>query len=173
MRRVTFGVACSLDHYIARPDHGVDWLLWNDEVAALSASYWETIDTVVMGRKTYEVAVRSGTPVYPGVKNIVFSRTMDRAAHEDIQIVAGDPGPFMADLKAQKGAGICVMGGGELANALFEANLIDEVGLNLHPLLLGQGIPLFHRMTKTIELKLLETQVLKTGCVYLKFRVIS
>ena len=60
MRKVTFGGANSLDNYLARPDHAVDWLLWGDEAAAIMADYWMTIDTVLMGRKTYEVAVRSG-----------------------------------------------------------------------------------------------------------------
>jgi len=61
MRHVTFGVGNSVDNFIARPDHAVDWLLWDKEVAAVSAAFWKTIDTVVMGRKTYEIAVKSGT----------------------------------------------------------------------------------------------------------------
>jgi len=60
VRKVTFGGANSLDNYLARPDHAVDWLLWGDEAAAVMADFWKTIDTVLMGRKTYEVAVRSG-----------------------------------------------------------------------------------------------------------------
>ena len=60
MRKVTFGVANSLDNYIARKDDAVDWLLWNDEVKTFIADFWKTIDTVLMGRKTYEVALRHG-----------------------------------------------------------------------------------------------------------------
>jgi dihydrofolate reductase len=74
MRTVTFGGANSLDNFLARPDHAVDWLRWGDEVAEITAAYWKTIDTVLMGRKTYEVARASGvTGGYPGVRNIVFS----------------------------------------------------------------------------------------------------
>ncbi|MBI3004770.1 MAG: hypothetical protein HYY49_05075 [Ignavibacteriales bacterium] len=58
MRKVTFGVGNSLDNYIARSNHDVDWLSWNNEVASISAEFWKTIDTVVMGRKTYEVGQR-------------------------------------------------------------------------------------------------------------------
>ena len=78
MRKVTFGGANSLDNYFARPDHAVDWLLWGEEAAAVMADYWKTIDTVLMGRKTYEVAVRMGQGggAYPGVKTYVFSRTL-------------------------------------------------------------------------------------------------
>jgi len=55
MRKVTFGGANSLDNMLARPDHAVDWLLWCDEAHAVMADYWQKIDTVLMGRKTYHL----------------------------------------------------------------------------------------------------------------------
>jgi dihydrofolate reductase len=66
---------------------------------------------------------------------------------------------------------ICLMGGGELARSFFEAGLIDEVGFNIQPVLLGSGIPLFHEMTRQIDLKLLECRPFKNGCVLVKYRV--
>jgi dihydrofolate reductase len=63
------------------------------------------------------------------------------------------------------------MGGGELARSLFEADLIDEIGLNIHPVLLGRGIPLFHSMTRPIDLELKECRAFKNGCVYVTYRV--
>jgi len=59
MRKVTFGGANSLDNFIARTDGAVDWLLWGDEAAVMSA-FWKSIDTVVMGRKTYEAGLKQG-----------------------------------------------------------------------------------------------------------------
>src|SRR5262245_6244605 len=158
MRKVTFGVANSLDNYIARENHEVDWLFWNGEVASISSEFWKTVDTVVMGRKTYEVALKSGTTSYPGVKNYVFSRTMKTSADQHVEIVSEDAVDFMRKLRDQQGKGICVMGGGEIAHSLFEANLIDEIGVNIHPVLLGSGIPLFIRMEKQIDLELLESK---------------
>jgi len=78
MRKVTFGGANSLDNYFARKDDAVDWLMWSNEAASVMKDFWKTIDTVVMGRRTYEVALRlgAGGGAYPGVKNYVFSRTM-------------------------------------------------------------------------------------------------
>lgn len=171
MRHVTFGVANSLDNFIARKDHAVDWLLWGKEVASITAAYWKTIDTVVMGRKTYEVAAKMGTTAYPGVKNYVFSRTMQESPDERVEIVSGDPAGFVRTLKRRKGKGICVMGGGELANALFEADVIDEVGFNIHPVLLGSGIPLFLPMTRQVNLELLECKPFTNGCVFVRYRV--
>jgi len=74
-------------------------------------------------------------------------------------------------LKRAKGKGICLFGGGELAKSLFEAGLIDEVVLNIHPVLLGSGIPLFHEMKRQIDLDWLDCKVLKGGYVVVSYRV--
>ena len=58
MRKVTYGGATSLDNYLARKDDAVDWLMWSDQAASVMTDYWTTIDTIVMGRKTYDVSVR-------------------------------------------------------------------------------------------------------------------
>jgi dihydrofolate reductase len=173
MRKVTFGGANSLDNFIARPDHAVDWLLWGKEAAAIMKDYWKTIDTVLMGRKTYEVALQHGQGGggYAGTKTYVFSRTLENGVDDSVAIVRTDAAQFVRDLKAQDGKDICLMGGGELARSLFEAGLIDEIGFNIHPVLLGSGIPLFHPMSRQIDLDLLECRALSNGCVYVTYRV--
>jgi dihydrofolate reductase len=173
MRKVTFGGANSLDNYIARPDHAVDWLLWGKEAAAVMADYWKTIDTVLMGRKTYEVSVRSGHGggSGSGIKTYVFSRTLPEGSDGGVTIIRRDVAEFVRELKEQPGKDICLMGGGELARPLFEAGLIDEIGFNIHPVLLGSGIPLFHPMSHQIHLELLECRAFKNGCVYVTYRV--
>jgi dihydrofolate reductase len=171
MRKVTFGGANSLDNCFARKDDAVDWLLWGEEVRSITETFWETIDTVVMGRRTYEVALRSGMSSYPGVKNYVFSRTLKESPDKKVEIISDDAAEFVRTLKAQAGKDICVMGGGLLAKSLFEASLIDEIGLNIHPVLLGSGIPLFHEMNHQIDLELLDCKPFKNGCVYVSYRV--
>jgi dihydrofolate reductase len=171
MRKVVFGGANSLDNFFARKDHTVDWLLWNEEVAAISSENWQRFDTVIMGRKTYEAALRMGMTAYPDVKNYVFSRTMKEAPNEDVEIVSTDVAEFVSELKASDGKDICVAGGGDLARSLFEADLIDEIGCNIHPVLLGSGIPLFYEMKRQIDLELIDCRVLKTGCVYVTYGV--
>jgi dihydrofolate reductase len=165
-------VANSLDNCIARPDEAVDWLMWSDEVTAIMADYWKTIDTIVMGRKTYEFALRSGHGAgYPGMKTYVHSRTLPEGGVGDVIIIRGDAAEFICVLKEQAGKDICLLGGGELARSLFEAGLIDEIGCNIHPVLLGSGIPLFHPMSRQINLELKECRPLKNGCVYVLYRV--
>ena len=171
MRKVTFGGASSLDNYIARKDDSVDWLLWSDEAGEIMREYWKTIDTIVMGRRTYEVAARSGSKGgYSGVKTYVFSRTIKKASTTKLKFVSEDAASFVRRLKEEEGKDICVMGGGVLAKSLFEAGLIDEVGLNIHPVLLGSGIPLFYEMPLQIDLELVKCQQLTNGCVVVTYR---
>jgi dihydrofolate reductase len=172
MRKVTFGGANSLDNYFARKDHAVDWLRWSDEAAAVTADYWQSIDTVLMGRKTFEVAHRQNRgqkSPFPGIQVYVFSRTLSTAP--GATLVSNDACEFVRDLKSKPGREICLMGGGELARPMFEAGLIDEVGFNIHPVLLGSGIPLFHEMNRQIDLELLECKPFKNGCVFVRYRV--
>ncbi len=179
MRKVTFGGANSLDNYFAREDGSVDWLLWSDEVTEIMKDYWPRIDTFVMGRKTYGVAVdsaprskkkRAKNP-YGDIKTYVFSRTLKPGKRDGAEFVSSDPGEFVRELKNQDGKEICIMGGGELANQLLEAGVIDEIGFNIHPVLLGSGVPLFHKMSRQIDLELIECRPLKNGCVYVMYKV--
>jgi dihydrofolate reductase len=174
-RKVTFGGACSLDGFFARKDDSVDWLMWSDEAGEIMQDYWKTIDTVVMGRKTYEVGLKmtkgKGNP-YSGFKSYVFSRTLKPgAAAGSTEVIASDAVAFVRKLKRERGKDICVMGGGELAHALLEGGVIDEMGFNLHPVMLGEGVPLFHEMKRQIDLELLDCQRFKNGCVYVLYRV--
>lgn len=172
MRKVTFGGANSLDNFIARKDNSYDWLLWNKEVAQILKDYWKTIDTVVMGRRTYEVSEGTGGGgSQPGVKTYVFSRTIKKRSSKKLTFVAEDAADFVRRLKEEDGKDICVLGGGVLAKSLFEADLIDEIGFNIHPVLLGSGIPLFYEMSRQIDLELKKCQQLSNGCVFLSYEV--
>lgn len=174
MRKITFGVANSLDNFIARKDGAVDWLMWSNEVMEIMSDFWKKIDTVLMGSKTYSVAVEKSKGKknpYPDIKTYVFSRTLRAEEHRDVTIVSENAVEFVRKLKSEAGKEICVMGGGEFAKSLFDAELIDEIGFNIHPVLLGSGIPLFLEMNRQIDLELIESKQLKTGCIYVLYRV--
>lgn len=174
MRKVVFSVANSLDDYIARPDGAVDWLLFSDDVQQEMARFWKTVDTVVMGRKTYEAALELGggsVPTFPGVHTYVVSRTFDEVDDESTTVIADDVVDFVRRLKGQDGKDIFFMGGGETAKPLFEADLIDEVHLCVHPVLLGRGVPLFRALDRQVDLELTECRAVELGCVLLTYRV--
>ena len=173
MRKVVFGGANSLDNFIARPDHKVDWLMWSKEAGEVMKGHWQRFDAFLLGRKTYEVATGGGKGGggSASVKSYVFSRTLERVAGKGATLVREDAGALVRELKRQPGKDICLMGGGELARSLFEAGQIDEIGFNIHPVLLGRGVPLFHAMERQIDLELLECRPFSNGCVYVTYRV--
>lgn len=171
MRKVTLGLAPSLDNFIARKDGACDWLTWDEETAAISSAYLQTVDTFLIGRKTYEVMLASGATSYPGFRNCVFSRTLQSSDDPNVELIAEEAAAFVRRLKNEAGRGICVYGGGALARSLFHANLIDELVLNIHPVLLGSGIPLFYEMEQQIELELLEAKRLQHGKLLVTYRV--
>ena len=124
-----------------------------------------------MGRKTYEAAAKMGGGAYPNVENFVFSRTLTKIENPKVELVTDDAATVVAAWKGRNGKNICVMGGGDLASALFNADLIDEVGLNIHPVVLGSGIPMFPKVQRQIDLALIESRPLQGGCVYVLYRV--
>jgi len=171
MRKVTFGGGNSLDNYIAGADEAIDWLRWSDDAAAITAASWKGVDAMLMGRKTFEFAQRmGGGPATPGIRTYVFSRTLD-SVPEGAELVREDAADFVRRLKGEPGGDIIVMGGGELGSALLEAGLVDEVGLNVHPILLGGGTPLFRPLGRRVELALVEARAIARGCVLLRYRV--
>ena len=171
MRKVTYGVGCSLDGFIARSDETVDWLQWSKDVERISSAFWRTLDTVLMGRRTYEVAVAAGTRSYPGVRSLVFSRTLRPEDFPEVEIHAGDAVEHVEQLKNSAGRGVAVMGGGRLASSLLNKGLIDEIGVNVHPILLGSGIPFLSGLRREIALELKHTESLSHGCIYLLYAV--
>jgi dihydrofolate reductase len=173
MRTVTYGAACSLDGFIAAADGAIDWLHFSRDVQETVAAYWKTVDAVVMGRRTWEVAAGQGGAGggSPGVATYVCSRTLPAIERPGVTLVSSDAAEFVRELKGQPGRGICVMGGGELARSLLAAGVVDEVGLNIHPVLLGQGVPLFRDPGHRVPLELIECRTIDGGCVLATYRV--
>jgi dihydrofolate reductase len=171
MRKVVFSVANSVDNFIADEDGGVDWLLDSADANVFLEELFEPIDAVVMGRKTYEFAVAHGMDAYPGVKNYVLSTTLDPARHDKVTVVNEDTAALVRRLKEEDGGDIFIVGGADIARKCFEAGLIDEFSINIHPRLLGKGAPLFLAMDEQVELELIECRAIEHGCVILIYRV--
>lgn len=179
MRKVIYGGATSLDQFLAREDGSVDWLIFDAEAMEIMKEMWPRFDCIVMGRKTWSTSTENvseedlemAKKMYAGMRTVIFSRTLETGTRDGYEVVNTDPGEFVRELKQQNGKDIMVMGGGELANELFEAGVIDEVGCSIHPVLLGSGIPAFHKMTRQIDLELLDCKRMKNGCIYALYRV--
>ena len=173
MRKVIFGVACSLDGFIAGPDGAIDWLCFSDEVQTIMSDIFDATDTLVFGRKTYEMGKEMGHPMQPGMKNYVCSSTLDPNADDAVTVVSEDAAKFVEKLKHEDGKNICIMAGGSLGSALLQAGVIDELGLNIHPILLGSGVPLFQAMKVLPALELVSSRKIAHGCVCVNYRVLA
>ncbi|HEY0872853.1 MAG TPA: dihydrofolate reductase family protein [Vicinamibacterales bacterium] len=173
MRKVVFGGAMSLDGFIAGPNGEYDWIVMDPDVdfAALMARF----DTFLIGRRTYEVMRRMGdaAPPAPGIQNIVFSRTL-RPEDCPGALLSHDAEGFVRDLRSRPGKDIALFGGGELFRSLLSAGLVDEVSVNVVPVLLGGGIPLLPPPANRARLALRTHRVYeKTGTVALEYDILA
>lgn len=169
MRTVSYAVATSIDGYIAERGEAMDWLRWSEDAAAINATTWAGVDTILMGRTTFDFAQRGGGS-FNGLKTYVFSRSMSRSP-EGTELISEDAVPFVRSIKTQEGGGIILMGGGELAAALFEGGVVDELILNIHPLLFGAGTRLISRLAHQVELELVDSRPLQLGCLFARYRL--
>ena len=171
-RRLRYGVAVSLDGFIAGPKGEYDWIVM-DSAIDFAAMYRE-YDTAVMGRKTYDVAVALGgepATLMPGIEVIVFSKSLEPVTRKGFRIVPDDPVKVVKALKRKPGKDIWLFGGGALFRTLLDAGLVDSVEVAVMPVLISEGIPLLPPGSQA-TLKLSDHKVLpKSGIVALAYSV--
>ena len=170
-RRVRYSVAMSLDGFIAGPGGEADWILMDPEID-FQAIYWSQFDTIVMGRRTFEVVKRAGGGgSTPDMQVFVFSRTLRQEDHPGVTIV-DDPAGLMAELRSKPGKDVWLFGGGSLFRSFAELGLVDTVELGVMPVLLGEGVPLLSPPAMRVALKLTSHKVhARTGSLSLEYAV--
>ncbi|AVT30385.1 deaminase [Plantactinospora sp. BC1] len=193
MRKLVYYVAATIDGFIAGPD-GADptgpggfWQIPEDYLRHLVSEYPETLpqaartalsvtaegthfDTVLEGRLSYEIGLRVGvTDAFPHLRHLVFSRTLSESPDPAVEVVSGDPVAKVRELKREAGKDIWLIGGGELAGALYPE--IDQLIVKLAPLTIGTGIPLFGRRAEfdPRNWQLTDHVVLGSGAAYLTY----
>lgn len=171
-RRVIYSVASSLDGFIARPGGQYDWI--PEDPAIDWGEFLDRFDTVLMGRRTYEVvADEEEEELVAGKRTIVFSRTLDPSAAPGVEVLDDDPGQTVGRLKTDKGRDIWLMGGGVLFRELLDAEMVDAVEVAVVPKLLGEGIPLLAARSGDVSLQLRHREEYPSGIVLLRYDVQS
>jgi dihydrofolate reductase len=168
-RKVIAGLGISLDGYIARTDGSVDFLFMPKDYSM--GPFFKTIDTAIMGRKTYDVGLRMSGGKFNtyGLATYVFSRMLPAGESNGLIFVNDSPLKFTAALRKRKGKHIWLMGGGELARDFLRDDLVDELHLGIVPVLIGDGIPLFPPGFPQREFQLLENKSYSKGLIALKY----
>ncbi len=170
MRRIRYQVAASLDGYIAGPNGEADWIIMDPDIDF--AALFNQFDTFLMGRGTFEGMLRQqGTAATPGMKTLVFSRTLRQENHPDVTIVGEGLEKTLVALRKMPGKDIWLFGGGSLFRSLLELRLVDTVEVAVIPALLGGGIPLLPPPAGHTKLKLTGHRVYKTGIVLLEYTI--
>ena len=169
MRSVVLGLGISLDGYIARQDGSVDFLFMPKDYSM--APFFKTVDAAILGRKTYEVAMKMGGG-FGGYKMdfYVMSRALPSGKREGLTFTGESPTLLVSKLRKKKGKNIWLMGGGELARAFLIADLVDELYLGVVPVLLGSGLPLFPSGFPQRNFSLLENKTFSQGLIALKYK---
>jgi dihydrofolate reductase len=169
MRLVKLSVACSLDGYLEGPDGAIDWIRRDADYGM--GAFLASLDTALIGRRTYEFARRSGNKFFPSMTNYVFSKSLPAGPMDEVEIIGGDAVDFVSGLKKRKtGKDLWLFGGHELIASMLRSRLVDEIFLTVHPVLLGGGLPLFGSLAEQQELKLIDAKPLRNGVVMLSYR---
>lgn len=172
MRQLKYYVACSLDGYIAHADGSFDGFVTAGEAVTDYQRSLTAFDTVLMGRKTYEVGLREGkTNPYPTMASYVFSRSLAVSPDPQVTLIRNGVAPFIQRLKQTPGRDIYLCGGATLAADFLAHQWIDEIIVKLNPFLMGAGIPLFAGVISQTPLTLIDHQVYDSGVVKLRYRV--
>ncbi len=170
MRKVILYIASSLDGKIARKDGGIDWLPPIDGEDYGYEPFYESIGTVLMGYKTYELCLTFDEWSYTGKHTYVFSRDTKKALLHGAEL-SSDPVGFVRDLKSKPGKDIWLVGGGEIVTLLHDAGLIDEYIFAFIPVILGEGIELFPAVKQQVNLERTKQQAYGNGVVMMYYSV--
>lgn len=176
MRKVILGLAVSLDGYIEGPGGEYDWCFTDQDYGM--SSFMQRIDAIFYGRKSYEMMVKASAEIqqttpwsWDEKKAYVFSKTLKQAP-PGAELITGDVVEQVSDIKRAKGKDIWLFGGASLTHSLLTEGLVDEIGMAVHPILLGKGKKLFSELDYRIKLQLVDSKTYDTGLVYLTYNVL-
>ena len=170
MRRIHYRVAASLDGFIAGPNGEIDWIVHDPSVDF--ASIYSGFDTVLLGRRTYELTRQPGAPGWPrGWRIYVFSRTLSRADAPGAAVVSTDVAAVVRNLREESGHDIWLFGGGSLFTTLLNENLVDRLSVAVMPVLLGGGTPLVGPGAGRCRLTLTRSDASPIGIMNLQYDI--
>jgi dihydrofolate reductase len=167
MKKVILALAVSLDGFIEGPNGEYDRCFTDQDYGITELV--KQMDTVFMGRKTYELTLKMndiGIEGFSKLKNYVFSTTLEEVSDGAI-LIKKNSRAEVERIKNEEGKNIWLFGGAGLTASLINQGLVDELILAIHPILLGKGTPLFHDIQNRVMVKLIDSKTYSSGLVSL------
>ena len=171
--QISVFIATSLDGFIARPDGALDWLPQDGTEDHGYTDFFSSIDTMLMGRKTYETILGFTPYPYEGKRVVVCSRTLTEVPAHLIGKLefSADPLPDLVRRLEAEGTKHIYADGGQIITALLELGLLNRIVLTRVPVLLGSGIPLFGALSADVILQHIKTKTFSSGLVQSEYEV--
>ena len=168
MRKVILGVAVTLDGFIEGPKGEYDWCL-TDQDYGLS-DFFKRVDTIFVGRKSYEMSLglEGGIEGFPTFKEYIFSTTLHKVK-AGATLVRDNIQAEVEKIKNEPGKDIWLFGGAEIISLLMNLQLVDEIILAIHPVILGSGKALFSEIKERTWLTLTDHKIYPNGLVFLTY----
>jgi dihydrofolate reductase len=171
-RKVVLYIATSLDGYIAKPNDDLEFL----SIVAQEgqdygyADFVKTVDTVILGRKTYDKVIAMGFEFPHADKDVYIITRTPKSNIGSIKFYTGDLPALIAKLKSESGKNIFCDGGAEIVNELLKHDLIDEFVISVIPILVGNGTKLFKDGRPEQKLELVSTKQFDKGLAQLHYK---
>jgi dihydrofolate reductase len=167
MRQIILNLAVSLDGFIEGSGGEYDWCFADQDYGM--AEFLTRIDTLFLGRKSYNMMRQQESNFFSDKSWYVFSKTLT-STPDQVQLINNDFAQTVLTIKNQSGKDIWLFGGANLTTSFLNAGLIDELLLSVHPILLGSGKPLFQHLTERMSFDLVDTKSYSSGLVQLQYR---
>lgn len=164
-------IAMSLDGYIAKPDGDISFLSPVEQEGEDYgySTFIDTIDTVILGRKTYDKVQSMGVESPYGDRQILVLTRNPQLVTTNTSYYSGGLSELISSLRSQPGKHIYCDGGAETIAQLLQKNLVDEMIVSIVPILLGNGIRLFGASFPEQKLRLIDSRSFEKGLVQLHY----
>jgi dihydrofolate reductase len=184
MKKLIASIFLSLDGFVVGQNEDMSWVsrTFNDEMGQYAANLMRTMSAVLLGRVTYQIMTNAwpawteetapGAERMNNVPKVIFSRTLEKVEwgkYANARLVKSNVAEEVTKLKETPGGPMVIYGSANLVQNFLKLGLIDELQLLVHPIILGSGKPLFKDFEKSMNLRLLKSELFKNGVTVLYY----